>query len=178
MNNRLLSWEEIKPFAEDIFDSYPFEIYWAHAAWDLLLKNREKLNDGAKPDNKEVGSILWLFALYSLMFRFKWANGLESSDTEYELDQRILDWGMEKKVRENLFDGCGKRAKKYEKFIKDYFNNDLGQINAFFDGDYYIKCYTDYDERREDNEEYDTEYDKYRCNMKMEWLYNSFLDNF
>ena len=79
----------------------------------------------------------------------------------------------------NFFDDCDKKAKKYEKFIKDHFNNDLGQINAFFDGDYYIEHYTDYDkERGNDDEEYDTKYNKYRCNMKTEWLHTSFLGNF
>ncbi len=174
---RLLSWEEIKPFARDLFYEYEFEIYWAQAAWDLLLENETKIG-GIKSKNKKVESILYLLALYSLLFRFKWANGLESSDTEYEFGEKILDWGLEKEFEGILIDNYHEKAKKYEKFIKDYFNNDLGQINAFFDGDYYIRHYTNYNWKRKDDIEYDAEYDKYRCNMKREWLYISFLDNF
>jgi len=193
---KLLSWKEIKPFAEDIFDNYGFEIYWARVAWDFLLKNEDKIND-IKPSNEMVESVLWLLALYLLLFRFKQANDLENNDTLYELDEKVLLWGIEnelskyyfgekshkiireKKFRERFFDDCYKRAEKYKKIVKRYFNNNLEQINAFFDGSYYIEHYTNYDKKHGDkNIEYDNKYDKYRCDMKTEWLHSSFLDNF
>jgi hypothetical protein len=193
---KLLSWEEIKPLAEDLFDNYDFEIYWAQAAWDLLLENINKIG-GIKSNNKMVESVLYLFALYDLYFRFKWANGLEYADTGHDLDLRIEEFDMEKELSKyffgddthktnegkefmkKLFDDCTKRTERYEKFIKEYFNNDVMKINCFFAGYYYIDHYTDYDKKRgENDEEYDAEYDKYRCEVEQKWIFTSFLDGF
>lgn len=195
-NKKMLSWEEIKPLANNVFDNYEFEIYWAQAAWDLLLENKDKIG-GIKSDNKKVESFLYLLALYPLLFRFKWANGLEFMGSENDLELSIFDFDMEEELSKYYFgDGgheinkekefmekfsndCNERTERYEKFIKNHFDNDVLKINTFFAGYYYIEHYTDYDKERGNNdEEYDAEYDKYRCEVKQEWIFTSFLDGF